>query len=284
MMRRGPRAWLIRALVLLSPALGGCTLGETDVLAGGDLQDAGYVGDVQVDGETSSFDGGLDLTGTWAGLLVYGTVFNLPAIGQTEGETTTILRVSITENGSSPQVDAETCSVEINNGTDIVETIVPDRFITSLPTQTPKTTVEMDGLTMRYRQDRELTLRGVVLDDPDNDALPTEATDPRVFDQDEDGNPGMTVLIKGITDGEVYIIQRDWYALEGEATGPDWIDGLAEWNTEQVVLGSDNEILNMQTESTPHPEKARSYFRMTRMADGSGCEEIIAQRETLFAR
>ncbi len=271
-----------RSLPLLLVA--GCTIGETDVLAGGDRDDASVVSDAQVQADTQAFDGGVDLSGTWAQLLIYGTVFNLPAIGQTEGQTTNLLLLSISDSDQKLQVTAETCVVEIDNGTEIIETVVPDRFIRALDVEEPGATVEMDGTTMRYRQDRVLSLRGVALDDPVGDDLPEDASDPRVFDQDEDGHPGMTVLIRGLTDGEVYVIQRDWYVLEGEATGPDWIDGLAEWSTEQVVLGSDNEILNAQTDSSPHPDPSESYFRMTKVPDGTDCAAVVAQRKTLFER
>lgn len=276
-----------RSTILLMVALtsAGCRLGETDVLAGrGDPYDAGMFTDASPEADGSSFEGGVDLTGAWAQMLVYGTVFNLPAIGQTEGATVTILHVNITGDGTSPYVAAQPCAVEIDNGTEIVETIIPERFIDALPLEEPPTTVGYEGSTMTYRQDRVLTLRGVKLEDPASDALPTDASDPRIFDQDEDGHPGMTVLITGLTDGEVYIIQRDWYELTGTAKSADWIDGLAEWSTEQVVLGSDNEILNAQTDSSPHPEKARSYFRMTRVSDDDDCASILAKREALFER
>jgi hypothetical protein len=276
-----------RPLVVIAIAasiLGGCRLGETDVLAGSDPVDADVVFDSPFEAEGSSFDGGIELSGTWAQLLTYGAVFNLPAIGQTEGETLSILHVTITMEEGSPRLVSRTCSVEIDNGTDIIETIIPDRFVSSLVLQEPEATWQLDGSVMRYGQAKELTLRGVVLGDPVIETLPVEATDPRVFDQDEDGNPGMTVLIKGITDGEVYVIQRDWYALDGEVTGPDWIDGLATWSTEQVVLGSDNPILNMQTESTAHPDPKRSNFRMTRVADDADCAWILSERDAVFAR
>lgn len=276
-----------RPLVVIAVAasiLGGCRLGETDVLAGSDPVDADVMFDSPLEAEGASFDGGIELSGTWAQALTYGAVFNLPAIGQTEGETLSILHVTITMEEGAPRLVSRTCSVEIDNGTDIIETIIPDRFISSLVLQEPEAILQLDGSVMRYGQAKELTLRGVVLEDPVGEPLPVEATDPRVYDQDEDGNPGMTVLIKGITDGQVYVIQRDWYALDGEVTGKDWIDGLATWRTEQVVLGSDNPILNMQTESSAHPDPKRSYFRMTRVAQDADCAWILAERDGLFAR
>ena len=271
--------------MVLAWALVGCSFGETDVLAGGgNSHDAGAIEDAGVDTDGVAFEGGTELTGTWAQMLVYGTVFNLPAIGQTEGATTTIQRVTIVDDGTTPHVVAKACAVEIDNGTSVVETIIPNRFVDALQEQEPTTTVGHDESTMTYRQDRVLTLRGVKLDDPENGTLPTDASDPHIFDQDEDGHPGMTVLITGLTDGEVYVIQRDWYELAGSAQGPDWIDGFVEWNTEQVVLGSDNPILNAQTDSSPHPEGSRSYFRMTRVSENDDCESILAMREELFTR
>ena len=37
--------------------------------------------------------------------------------------------------------------------------------------------------------------------------LPGEADDPRVVDADSDGNPGVTVQVRGLIDGEVYMVQ-----------------------------------------------------------------------------
>lgn len=283
MLGRGHTEFMKRLIILAVIGAGGCTLGGSDSAEQPAAQDAGTANDAAgTDGP--SFEGGTDITGTWAQLLVYGTVFNLPAIGQTEGATTTIVRVSITGGTAKPSIEAETCTVEIDNGTDVIRTVIPDAFVEALAVQTPTATVDNTSGGLSYSQDRVLTLRGVKLTEPATEGLPTEANDPRVFDQDNDGNPGMTVLIQGITDGQVYVIQRDWYELEGQASGPDWIDGLATWNTEQVVLGSDNPILEMQTESSPHPDPSLSIFRMTRIDGAMDCKTIIAQRETLFAR
>ena len=38
---------------------------------------------------------------------------------------------------------------------------------------------------------------GIRLDDPANDVLPTDPTDPRISDDDGDGNPGVTVTVRG---------------------------------------------------------------------------------------
>ncbi|MGB1250835.1 MAG: hypothetical protein ACPG8W_09505, partial [Candidatus Promineifilaceae bacterium] len=61
-------------------------------------------------------------------------------------------------------------------------------------------------------------------------------------DPDGDGNPGLTVRATGLADGEIYVVQRSWTILDGQLAG-DRLDGLIEWNSEQIIIGADNPVL-----------------------------------------
>ena len=62
-------------------------------------------------------------------------------------------------------------------------------------------------------------VQGAHLVMPNSEALPADAADPRVFDQDQDGLPGVTVLIEGILDGSVQVVQRTHTRMVGT---PEW--------------------------------------------------------------
>jgi len=276
----------------------GCTVGSSD---DGNVMnspvDAGQEGSKDAADDTdrtdsSSTDAPSDsvfpevpaVEGTWARKLVYAQVNDIPAVGQTTGSTDTLLRVTIKREGTSLSMVSEPCAILIDNGTPVVKTLIPDKFLKSLgPQQNSGSLAFEDGI-WKYRQQRLLTLRGVKLTDPEAEALPTSGSDPRVWDQDSDDKPGVTVRITGLLDGDVYVVQRDAYALDGSITSDSTLDGLTDWASEQVVLGSDNPILNMQTKSVRSPNPTASWFRSTRIDPSMTCPAIVAQASTLFAR
>ncbi len=277
---------LVWAWILVSIA-SGCTMGGDDSGASGSASSdaaSGGSGGAGADaaGETASEDPPA-IEGAWAQILFYASINDVPAVGKTNGSTTTVQRVTVERTGTSLTMKVEPCTIEVDNGTPVVATIIPDAFVRSLGITERTGSLVFEAGQWRYVQDRNLQLRGVKLEQPETDPLPTEGDDPQVWDQDEDGNPGVTVRITGITDGEVYVVQRDVHGLDGVVVG-DRMDGLADWNTEQVVLGSDNPILDMQTSVVKDPDASASYFRSTRVDASKTCEAIVAEKDQLFSR
>lgn len=286
----GNGRWLVNlrlTCLCVGLVVSGCTVGGDDASGAGGA--SSYDAGVETGGGGGSGGGDASeaeppsVEGTWAQLLFYASINDIPAVGQTNGSVVTVQRTTIDRDGTSLTMEVEPCAIEIDNGTPLVSTIIPDAFVESLGITTRAGALSFGAGRWRFVQDQSLQLRGVKLDDPANDSLPVEAEDPRIWDQDGDGKPGVTVRITGIADGEVYVIQRDTHGLDGEASD-DRMDGLADWLTEQVVLGADNPILTTQTSSVRDPDASASYFRSTRIGEEVGCEAILAQRDELFAR
>jgi hypothetical protein len=126
-------------------------------------------------------------------------------------------------------------------------------------------------------------VRGAKLTDVANEPLPTTSDDPRVFDQDLDGKPGVTVQVKGLLDGQIWLVQRGWQK-GGCTLAGTWCDGLLAWGDEQKILGADNPILKNPNPTKVHPDATQSFFRSTRIQPGTTCADILAQRAQLFAR
>jgi len=269
--------------------LAACTVGANDTSGGGGS--AGSGGSTGTGGDAGNIDATADadesqvpaVEGVYAQMLVYAAINDIPAVGPTPGTTTTIQRVVVQRTDTALAMTAEPCAIEVDNGTPVIKTIIPAAFLASLGASERTGSLVFSAGQWRFVQDTELQLRGVKLDQPETDALPTDASDPRVWDQDQDGKPGVTVRITGLTDGEVYVVQRDIHALDGVVQG-DFVDGSTEWSVEQVVLGSDNPILNVQTVSTKNPDAKASRFRSTRISSSTDCAAILAQRDQLFAR
>ena len=127
------------------------------------------------------------------------------------------------------------------------------------------------------------------------DAVPTEASDPRVWDQDADGNPGISLAVDvtmkdagtgedvPFLSGQRYMAKRLTLELAGGALSADgrWIVGELDWSVEEVSYGADNNLL---AESVPiDPTGVGDRFEMRRITGETDCAALIASHEALFA-
>lgn len=225
-----------------------------------------------------------DLSGTWAQLINISALSDIPFVGEVENETISIQKLTIEQEGLDLSITAETCSIILQSTPALAETIIPDAFIQSLEIATRPGTLTVDGDRVEVFFPTFVEVRGANLDDPINDPLPTEADDPRVFDQDEDGNPGLTVRVTGLLDGEIYVVQRGANELTGVVEGSDRFDGLVTWENEQEVLGADNPLLDSNPETVVNPDPTASFFRTTRVPADADCAALVADADALFAR
>ena len=90
---------------------------------------------------------------------------------------------------------------------------------------------------------------GVNLDDPQNDELPTDVEDPRIFDHEGDGKPGATAQVGGGIDGgellsgEAYFVQRQRFSFSGEFTRDGKMHGKLIDRSNQRVIDATNDFL-----------------------------------------
>ncbi len=234
----------------------------------------------------------LSLTGTWAMLnfTTSNVTTTIPVLGEQHSVSTTAAYAlaTVTDTGDgTANVTAITCDITIDSGSDLVEIIIGDNYIAHLK---PTDWVFMIGagrLPNEVSAEGVLTLNGVKdLVDPYADPLPTDKNDPRVYDQDEDGHPGMTVDCIGHIPmvfngpGTMYTIQRTIVGMFGEIQNDDTVAGSLVWESEQVVLEASNSALT--SEKTIEPDLANSWFKMVRIPENWTCAEIKANEETLF--
>lgn len=227
-----------------------------------------------------------DIAGAWAQLQVMSSLTNAPVLGTINLKTITTLRLEVTQKGTDLSIVFEPCGVESESSSPLFHVIFPEAFVKYMGIDTKPARLESHENTWQLFQPRYTIVRGVRLQDPERDPLPTDPNDPRIFDQDKDGKPGMTIRVSvlGIIEGEIYIIQRDWNSLRSTTLTPALIDGLMEWGSEQVVIGASTPLLASQSESVPDPKRENSYFRTTRIDANMTCAQILKERTKLFAR
>ena len=132
---------------------------------------------------------------------------------------------------------------------------------------------------------------GLSLENETIDDMPTMADDPRIIDQDEDGQPGVTLDIGETC--QAYLTQRRITHYLGAFVQANEISGSALSQTEQFIIDASNGFCKTPYQTRANPQ--RSHFRRIRI-DGKGgaldldenqdsiitCDEVIPYKTALF--
>ncbi len=151
------------------------------------------------------------------------------------------------------------------------------------PPQTQVTVTQKNGKA-RIRRPASPTGIGIRLSDPANDALPTDPNDPRIADDDHDGNPGITVHIKVTDDlsGDLFIARREIFAYDVVAQDDASLRGVVSDHSEQLIVGATNDIFKTTAEWTQHPDLSKSPILLKPVAKSWDCTRLMAERDRLF--
>lgn len=228
--------------------------------------DASDGSDASVDAEGDGGASVTDLSGVWKKTVAASALTDTVVGGEEESTTRSVLRVEIEQQGQDVALVSQICSIDIVSESDFAETVIPDAFLDSLlPTE--RTGTFVDGvLDLPWA----FEVRGVEFadgEDPETEPLPSDPDDPRVIDQDGDGNPGLSVFVDaGLVSGDIYVVQRGSDRMVGQMVSDDTLEGPLEWSDEQEILGaSDDTLLLAEPTSRPNPDESASYFEMERV-------------------
>ncbi len=117
-----------------------------------------------------------------------------------------------------------------------------------------------------YSSSTELALWGLDLENPLDDVLPAQASDPRVIDSDNDEQPGVTFEIENSTCRR-YQGQRQIIRYDGVFATPNAVEGSSINVTDIKVYGSTEPLCGIAPPVISND--AHSRFRMVRV-DGAG--------------
>ncbi len=217
-----------------------------------------------------------DLAGRWVMVQVMPALTSLPLVGDVTLTTISAAFVEIEQLGMSLQLRDTACFTDVQMMPGVVSSRVPEAFTASLRPAPRFAFLELRDDGWWFVQPSVVEVRGAAIDDPSCTVLPTEAGDPRVWDQDGDGHPGLTVEVTavGLVAGETYVLQRLEFALLGRIMNDDTVSGSMSWLSEQKVVGASNPLLLMAYEYESHPDSSRSVFAMLRADPSWTCETI----------
>lgn len=204
-----------------------------------------------------------DLTGTWDFQIETTSKSDVPVLGEVRAKNQTRRVVEIAQQGDELRIQSRVCALEIEPGTRLASTTIPQAFVDSIdPVVRPARLERSDG-EIRLIAPKYWNVQGAKLEDPGDEELPEEPDDDRVFDQDRTGHPGVTVEIGGVLSGEAYVVQKGWEQWFGRVDG-DSIAGFVNWGSDQEVLDASSRLLMNQPDSEPVEERSENRFRMQR--------------------
>ena len=220
------------------------------------------------------------LEGTYAYKRTITTSQEVPMMGRSETVSTSWGYTSITSYDDQIWFTEYGCHVE-TSGSSMIEVEIPDIIAQTIEPEAVAMRVWKDGETIHWERPETVTLLGVRLDDPLRDELPDTPTDSRVFDQDGDGQPGITVKIDGFISGDLYVVQRTTNTYIGTLNGESLLGSIEEYG-EQKVLGSTNSMLEQDVPSEAINDPEVNRIHMVPVDSSVTCAWIIENADMLF--
>ncbi len=212
-----------------------------------------------------------DMSGTWVVRAEGSQVVNAATIGALQTRSIFYILVSIGQTGTIVLAQGSYCDrAEVDDTKSPVKVVIPDAWAhTETPVvRTGSFLPGSDGIgVLSFPSWPEVA--GATLANPGTDPLPTDPSDPRVVDSDNDGNPGITVSLTGLFTANLYSVQRQITSFLGIPVAADRVEGTLTFESDQTVLGSTNPTvtaLYAQSLSGPDPVVCDSTFAMVRVS------------------
>ncbi len=223
-----------------------------------------------------------DLSGTWARAQITTALVHVPIVGELASQTLAVTLLRIEQHGPELLLVEEVCRLDTKAPTSLVKTTYPDAFVRAVSGNRRRGRLEWDGGQIRYREPKQAYWRGMREGVPIGEPLPDHPDDPRVSDLDSDGNPGLTVKVSGLIDGEIFLVQRSWSELDGVLLSGNRIEGRVHWDSEEQILGASRQLLASKPKKRPAPDQSGNFFRMRRVPNSATCGEVLARQRKLL--
>jgi len=221
-----------------------------------------------------------DVSGKWAYLEVQSSLVQAPAYAEAFSNLViSLMLLDQTQTGTDVTGQGTFC--DRYTYCPKAPTAVPDAMVRALPVLSYQGSYGSDG---SFGFGPVYWTQGATLTDPaDPSSLPTNPDDPRVVDADQDGMPGVTMVLVSPVSGKLYVVQWNSVKPHGASVAPDRIQGLLDYNAAQVVLESDPPTIKlMSPTSSVDSEACHSTFQMVKVSADTDCTALKAQELTLF--
>lgn len=224
------------------------------------------------------------VSGLWAKQTVLSS--EATALGMTSrSKIERVMLARVVVDGQQMTSQEELCDIRAITGSNN-SMVFPDALKRVIPLRLQNFALVQDADQTLLQAEPVVEVFGAKLTDNALESLPTRANDGRVFDQDLDGQPGITVQVAvkaGIfkIKGSVYMLERTRSQEQGQLVATDTIKGKIDWGTEQRTLGSDSTVLAGVT-PTLKSRLDESEFTMRKVSESATCESVLADYTNLF--
>jgi hypothetical protein len=127
------------------------------------------------------------------------------------------------------------------------------------------------------------TLNGI--DGDPNEPLSTDRNDPLISDDDNDGKPGVTVVVRlfGFIEGEIYIARREIFKNDLTLFSDGSLRGNVIDDSEQLVIGASLPFLDTPNDPPQRRDPGLNPILLIPVSDDiDKCEELMVIRDSLF--
>ena len=186
------------------------------------------------------------------------------------------------ENGSLVATDRYCRSVHKSNQPFLAS--LSDQATSSILPVPTKVEVGEDDEGFYIWRPESPTALGIKLENPKIESLPKDPNDHRIFDQDQDGRPGVTVQIKmfGWLNCEIYMIRREIFAYKLRLKPERTLEGYVKDTSEQLVIGAWPWFLNRESDPLQHTDLSKSPMVLVPVDDTYDCDRLLEERSTLL--
>jgi hypothetical protein len=220
-----------------------------------------------------------DFSGTWLMVQLTTTVSRIPILGNIYAQTRVVSLHTLRHEGDRLHGEGRLCRLELDSGTRFVRAGFSEQTKSHLPLPMVDARLSADASGgVRFWQPMRPSVVGARLDDLQRDPLPTRPDAPEVVDADRDGHPGLTIEVRGLASGQVYVAQRSFTELRGRLVASDAFAGELRFRNEQVVLDATSWRLRRTLDTRPDP--SRSWFRLQRLPERTTCRGALPVAES----
>lgn len=226
-----------------------------------------------------------DMTGTWANLTIFKGKAKVPILNTLPAWAIMVSKVDIySQEEGVLNAHTEMCRLKTGVETPAISAVVPDSFAESLG-NVDKTFYLSHGENgeIKFHQDKLWEVRSCTLDDPENEDLPTDKYDERVFDADNSGINGLKIMTRGLVEAEAEILQKVSTILNGVIDENGEVHGIVTWFEAQSVMWYSNVALQNGAPTSPAGvDPSESVFIFKRIDPSWDCTVVKENSAALF--
>ena len=211
--------------------------------------------------------------GTFALQVTTTTEQEIPVVGLTRSSSTAKKLFTVREVNGQFLTEETFCEIKMDTEGPAAPA-VPADLVTHIPTVTSELYVEKQESQWQWERIKSGTILGARLDQPLTDLLPESADEDSVWDQDMDGQPGVTLTVSGLIEGEIYTVIRYVDTLSGYVDGEQWV-GHTQDETEQVIVGASQEVLLLNVTPQVVDDPALNTVQVYRLDEGADCTTVL---------